>query len=131
CRIVRASGVFPSADVFLLERSLLGVTLGVHPVTSNRTAASPFEMALTRSRPDSTFFRGQFHSSLAIHQQETWQGGQVYSCPAPDPHTKVPRFKMPPLACDAHCHVFGPAAKFPYAPNRAYTPPDAPRERLD
>ena len=37
---------------------------------------------------------------------------------------------MPPLACDAHCHVFGPAAAFPYAPGRAYTPPDAPKERL-
>jgi 2-pyrone-4,6-dicarboxylate lactonase len=52
------------------------------------------------------------------------------SCLAPDPHTKVPRFRMPPLACDAHCHVFGPAAKFPYAAGRAYTPPDAPKERL-
>ena len=37
---------------------------------------------------------------------------------------------MPPLACDAHCHVFGPAATFPYAPDRTYTPPDAPKERL-
>jgi predicted TIM-barrel fold metal-dependent hydrolase len=52
------------------------------------------------------------------------------TCAPPDPHTKVPRFKMPPHACDAHCHVFGPAAKFPYAADRAYTPPDAPRERL-
>lgn len=52
------------------------------------------------------------------------------SCAPPDPHTKVPRFKMPALACDAHCHVFGPAAKFPYAADRAYTPPDAPKERL-
>src|SRR5580704_14960178 len=49
---------------------------------------------------------------------------------APDPNTKVPRFKMPLLACDAHCHVFGPAAKFPYAADRAYTPPDAPKEYL-
>ena len=52
------------------------------------------------------------------------------SCSAPDPHTKVPRFKMPAWACDAHCHIFGPAAKFPYAPDRAYTPPDASKERL-
>jgi predicted TIM-barrel fold metal-dependent hydrolase len=36
----------------------------------------------------------------------------------------------PPGACDSHCHVFGPATKFPYAPNRSYTPPDAPFERL-
>jgi len=39
-------------------------------------------------------------------------------------------FKPPPLACDAHCHVFGPAAKFPYDPNAAYTPQDAPFEKL-
>jgi len=41
-----------------------------------------------------------------------------------------PRFQLPPGACDAHCHVFGPAARFPYAPNRRYTPPDAPKEKL-
>ena len=52
------------------------------------------------------------------------------SCKAPDPEPRAPRFSMPPLACDAHCHVFGPAARFPYAPGRAYTPPDAPKERL-
>jgi predicted TIM-barrel fold metal-dependent hydrolase len=39
-------------------------------------------------------------------------------------------YTPPPGACDAHCHIFGPAAKFPYAPERRYTPPDAPRERL-
>jgi 2-pyrone-4,6-dicarboxylate lactonase len=41
-----------------------------------------------------------------------------------------PRFKLPPGACDAHNHVFGPAAKFPYAPDRHYTPEDAPKEAL-
>jgi 2-pyrone-4,6-dicarboxylate lactonase len=45
-------------------------------------------------------------------------------------HRRKPRFKLPPGACDAHCHVFGPAAKFPYAPNRRYTPADAPKEML-
>lgn len=43
---------------------------------------------------------------------------------------RKPRFKLPPGATDAHCHVFGPAAKFPYAPNRRYTPADAPKEML-
>jgi predicted TIM-barrel fold metal-dependent hydrolase len=38
--------------------------------------------------------------------------------------------RLPHGACDAHCHVFGPAAQFPYAPDRSYTPPDAPLERL-
>jgi predicted TIM-barrel fold metal-dependent hydrolase len=48
----------------------------------------------------------------------------------PDPDTRTPKFKPPPLACDAHCHVFGPAAKFPYAPDAPYWPPDAPFEAL-
>jgi 2-pyrone-4,6-dicarboxylate lactonase len=43
---------------------------------------------------------------------------------------RKPRFKLPAGSCDAHCHVFGPAAKFPYAPNRSYTPADAPKEVL-
>lgn len=43
---------------------------------------------------------------------------------------RKPRFKLPPGACDAHNHVFGPAAKFPYAPERRYTPKDAPKEAL-
>jgi 2-pyrone-4,6-dicarboxylate lactonase len=37
---------------------------------------------------------------------------------------------MPAHACDAHCHIFGPGATFPYAPERTYTPPDAPKESL-
>ncbi|MDH3294612.1 MAG: amidohydrolase family protein, partial [Acidimicrobiia bacterium] len=44
--------------------------------------------------------------------------------PHPDPHPPT-AFTPPPKACDAHCHVFGPADRFPFAPNRAYTPPDA------
>src|SRR5579871_3202497 len=41
-----------------------------------------------------------------------------------------PKFKAPAGAVDAHCHVFGPAAKFPFAPNRKYTPVDAAKEQL-
>jgi 2-pyrone-4,6-dicarboxylate lactonase len=43
---------------------------------------------------------------------------------------RKPNFKLPSGATDAHCHVFGPGAKFPYAPNRRYTPDDAPKEML-
>jgi 2-pyrone-4,6-dicarboxylate lactonase len=43
---------------------------------------------------------------------------------------RKPRFKLPPGSTDAHCHVFGPGDKFPYAPNRRYTPEDAPKEML-
>ena len=48
----------------------------------------------------------------------------------PDPNTRKPKFRPPPLACDAHCHIFGPAAKFPYAPDAPYWPPDSPFEGL-
>jgi 2-pyrone-4,6-dicarboxylate lactonase len=46
------------------------------------------------------------------------------------PNPSKPRFLPPAGAVDAHCHVFGPAAKFPYAPERKYTPCDAPKEKL-
>ena len=41
-----------------------------------------------------------------------------------------PRFVLPAGAVDAHCHVFGPGAVFPYAPERKYTPCDASKEEL-
>jgi 2-pyrone-4,6-dicarboxylate lactonase len=41
-----------------------------------------------------------------------------------------PRFRLPAGAVDAHCHVFGPGAVFPYAPQRKYTPCDASKEAL-
>jgi 2-pyrone-4,6-dicarboxylate lactonase len=43
---------------------------------------------------------------------------------------KRPDIALPAGACDAHCHVFGPAARFPYAPERTYTPVDVPKEHL-
>ncbi|BDU19221.1 amidohydrolase family protein [Dyella sp. GSA-30] len=52
------------------------------------------------------------------------------SCLPPDPNPTKPQHAMPALACDAHCHVFGPAERFPYADDRSYTPPDAPFEHL-
>jgi predicted TIM-barrel fold metal-dependent hydrolase len=52
------------------------------------------------------------------------------TCLPPDPNPLRPKLELPPGACDAHCHVFGPAARFPYAADRSYTPPDAPVEQL-
>lgn len=46
----------------------------------------------------------------------------------PDP--KKPDYTPPPGAVDAHCHVFGPGDRFPYAPERKYTPSDASKEML-
>ena len=42
----------------------------------------------------------------------------------------IPRFQLPAGAVDAHCHVFGPGAEFPYAPERKYTPCDASKAQL-
>jgi len=41
-----------------------------------------------------------------------------------------PKLKLPKGACDAHVHVFGPGARFPYESGRATTPGDAPKETL-
>ncbi len=42
----------------------------------------------------------------------------------------TPQFKVPAGAVDAHCHVFGPGAEFPFAPERKYTPCDASKQQL-
>lgn len=52
------------------------------------------------------------------------------SCPPPDLHPRTPMLKLPPKACDAHCHVFGPKDVFPYHPTSTYEPPDAGKDRL-
>jgi 2-pyrone-4,6-dicarboxylate lactonase len=46
------------------------------------------------------------------------------AAPHPDPHPPR-RFTPPPGACDAHCHIFGPAYQFPFSADRTYTPPDS------
>ena len=52
----------------------------------------------------------------------------IPACPAPlDP--VPPKVQTPPGAWDTHAHVFGPSDRFPYGPDRSYTPPDAPLEK--
>lgn len=51
-------------------------------------------------------------------------------CRPPLSQSSSPRQRLPANACDAHCHVFGPAEHFPYAQGRSYTPPDAPYDKL-
>lgn len=46
------------------------------------------------------------------------------------PNPSRPAYRPPAGAVDAHCHVFGPGDVFPYAPERKYTPCDAPKEKL-
>ncbi|MBS0336944.1 MAG: amidohydrolase family protein, partial [Proteobacteria bacterium] len=46
-------------------------------------------------------------------------------CAAHDPDPRKPKIVLPPLVCDSHAHVCGPASRYPYWPERIYTPPDA------
>lgn len=46
-------------------------------------------------------------------------------CAPPDPELRSPRAALPKGTCDCHAHICGPASKFPYVPDRIYTPPDA------
>jgi 2-pyrone-4,6-dicarboxylate lactonase len=50
--------------------------------------------------------------------------------PGPDPNPVKPKHVLPPGACDAHCHIYGPAVTFPYVAGTKYTPPDASFEQL-
>src|SRR5882724_1321946 len=50
--------------------------------------------------------------------------------PSFHPAPSRPKLKLPAGACDAHVHVFGPHAIFPFAANRPFTPADAPKEKL-
>lgn len=49
----------------------------------------------------------------------SWHGNPSKPCYAP-----------PPGAVDAHCHVFGPAAEFPFSAKAKYLPEDAGSDRL-
>ena len=42
----------------------------------------------------------------------------------------VPTYVPPPGAIDAHCHVFGPADRYPFSPRAKYQPQDATPEML-
>lgn len=49
---------------------------------------------------------------------------------APDYNPVKPTYVPPPNACDAHCHIFGPEAQFPFAATSTYKPADAPKAML-
>jgi predicted TIM-barrel fold metal-dependent hydrolase len=52
-------------------------------------------------------------------------GNSVELCAPPRSTIKPPKVRAPSLACDCHSHILGPEARFPYAAERSYTPPDA------
>lgn len=69
----------------------------------------------------------------------TWTDhlGNIY-CSSDEPerivswhsHPSKPKFTPPPGAVDAHCHVFGPQAQFPFSPKAKYLPEDAGPDKL-
>ncbi len=82
-----------------------------------------------------TFLRGATcvgaMSALAASQSQGAENPaaetrQIPTIAGPDQNTKTPAFKAPAGAIDTHCHIFGPAAQYPFSPTRPYTPPDAP-----
>jgi predicted TIM-barrel fold metal-dependent hydrolase len=55
--------------------------------------------------------------------------GEIVTPPAPMPRTPV-TFDVPAGACDCHVHVIPDPARFPFAPERVYTPPLATADEL-
>jgi 2-pyrone-4,6-dicarboxylate lactonase len=43
----------------------------------------------------------------------------------PDPNPKTPKLALPRGSCDTHIHLFGPADKYPFAPDSPYISRDA------
>ncbi|TFY99848.1 amidohydrolase family protein [Ramlibacter rhizophilus] len=46
------------------------------------------------------------------------------ACAGPDRALRAPRLKLPAGTVDCHAHVFGPRERFPFSPERSYTPED-------
>ena len=49
----------------------------------------------------------------------------IPTCIPHDPAPRAPKVPFPAQASDTHAHVCGPASRYPYWPERIYTPPDA------
>ena len=89
-------------------------------------ASRPIRAPIGASRPtgSSTISRARRRADPVPTFEKT--PGWLDWCARPS----TPRFTPPPGAVDAHCHVFGPGAVFPYAPERKYTPCDASKAQL-
>jgi predicted TIM-barrel fold metal-dependent hydrolase len=51
-------------------------------------------------------------------------GDSAPQCAGPLANLVAPRITLPSNACDSHFHILGPATRYPYSPDRIYTPPD-------
>lgn len=92
----------------------------------------------TTSRPDPSSRPEPASGAEPSSHPEPSSGAEPSSYPEPSSGAEstflrspsLPRLRLPPGACDSHCHVFGPQRRFPFAPGRTFTPADAPRETL-
>jgi 2-pyrone-4,6-dicarboxylate lactonase len=50
--------------------------------------------------------------------------------PPPIPTPRKPGFTLPDDACDSHCHIYGPFARFPLPADRSFTPNETPETAL-
>ena len=71
--------------------------------------------------------RRQMLLALAATGAAAWHRRGVAA--SPQEQTPVD-FRVPARACDSHVHVFGDATRFPFSPDRPYTPPLAPVNEL-
>jgi len=49
----------------------------------------------------------------------------IPDCQGYNPDPGKPRLAIPAGSADCHAHIFGPQDRYPYTPNRSYTPPEA------
>jgi len=49
----------------------------------------------------------------------------IAGCQGYNPDPGKPRLVIPAGSADCHAHIFGPQDRYPYTPNRSYTPPEA------
>ena len=49
----------------------------------------------------------------------------IPGCQGYNPDPGKPKLAIPAGSCDCHAHIFGPQDRYPYTPNRSYTPPEA------
>jgi predicted TIM-barrel fold metal-dependent hydrolase len=49
----------------------------------------------------------------------------IPGCEGYRPDPGKPRLKIPAGSADCHAHIFGPQQRYPYVPNRSYTPAEA------
>jgi 2-pyrone-4,6-dicarboxylate lactonase len=55
---------------------------------------------------------------------------EIPVCSPPDRNPRKATLEVPPGSVDCHTHVFGPVERYPYSPNRGYTPPDSSLEQM-